>query len=168
LAPPAATPGFQLGFLSVLHDVSGYFGAYLVTNRWGRPVEFRLTSAVLPNRIQQILFGETLEAYICADLIGKTLHDKTAIAVQLLLTDCQAALDLRGYVSAPVAWLSPAVEGALAHGLVCHRSFPDDMEKVREVRSLLEPAFNLAEPFTRIREAIAEARRMGVTGRAAA
>src|SRR6516162_1317357 len=73
--PGAAT---QLGFLTVLHEASGYLGGYLVTNVWGRPVEFRLSTAVQPNRVQQILYGGKLQPYICADLIGKTMVDKTS------------------------------------------------------------------------------------------
>ena len=65
-----------LGFLTVLHENAGYVGGYLVTNQWGRPLEFRLSTAVQPNRVQQILYGGTLLSYICADLIGKTLVDK--------------------------------------------------------------------------------------------
>src|SRR4051812_23734213 len=50
----------QLGFLSVLQENGGFLGGYLVTNYWGRPVEFRLSTAVQPNRVQQILYGPTL------------------------------------------------------------------------------------------------------------
>src|SRR5581483_8078339 len=53
LATTVATPGgsdgpLHIGFLTVLHEASGYLGGYLVTNVWGRPVEFRLSSAVQP------------------------------------------------------------------------------------------------------------------------
>jgi hypothetical protein len=67
-----------IGFLTVLDEGNGYVGGYLVTNVWGRPLEFRLTSAVQPNRVQQILYGETLVPYLCGDLIGKTLVDKSS------------------------------------------------------------------------------------------
>ena len=61
-----ATP--NLGFLTVLHEPSGYLGGYLVTNVWGRPLEFRVSTAVQPNRVQRILYGGTLQPYICAEL----------------------------------------------------------------------------------------------------
>src|SRR5438552_10444333 len=92
-----------LGFLTVIQDPSGWVGGYLVTNTWGRPLEFRLTSAVQPNRIQQILYGETLPAYVCGELIGKTLIDKTATVTQWVVTDNPLALDLRLRHDAPVA-----------------------------------------------------------------
>src|SRR6266849_1486774 len=95
VAQPPAIATLNLGFLTILHESNGYSGGYLVTNSWGRPLEFRLSNAVQPNRVQQILYGGTLQPYICADLIGKTLVEKTAIAVQLILTDREPALDLR-------------------------------------------------------------------------
>src|SRR5262249_57589758 len=85
VAPARETPPLPLGFLTVLRDTNGYLGGYLVTNRWGRPLEFRLTTAVQPNRVQQVLYGETLESYLCADLIGKALFEKTATEPQPLL-----------------------------------------------------------------------------------
>jgi hypothetical protein len=164
-----------------LHEASGYVGGYLVTNAWGRPIEFRLSTAVQPNRVQQILYGGTLQPYICADLIGKTLVDKTSTAAQLILTDCEPVLDLRLSHAVPVAWLAGAgdlVADALARAgaevragsggkgaLYCHPRFPDDIPSIREVLERLEGTLDPAEPFLRIREAVGEARKMGVTGR---
>ncbi len=175
-AAPAGSPErslslSNLGFLTVLHEASGYLGGYLVTNVWGRPLEFRLSSAVQPNRVQQILYAGTLEAYVCAELIGKTLVDKAAVPVQLLITDCASVLDLRRKVECPVLWLASAADGRGievspaegGHGpLLCHSHFPDDETLARELLTRLDRAFDLAEPFVRIREAIGEARKMGV------
>jgi len=168
----------NLGFLTVLHESSGYLGGYLVTNVWGRPLEFRLSSAVQPNRVQHILYAATLEPYICADLIGKTLVDKTAVPVQLLVTDRASVLELRLKLECPVIWLAAADDaqavalaerGGMAapaqggHGpLLCHLRFPDDANLTRDLLSRLDAGFDLAEPFVRIREAIGEARKMGV------
>src|SRR5947209_2798669 len=109
-----ATPTTNLGFLTVLHEPSGYLGGYLVTNLWGRPLEFRLSTAVQPNRVQQILYAGTLQTYICGDLIGKTLVEKTTAPVQLVFTDTEAALDLRLSLEVPVVWVPPPERGAAA------------------------------------------------------
>src|SRR4051812_22866524 len=96
LASSSSSAPLNLGFLTVLQEGSGgYLGGYLVTNVWGRPLEFRLSSAVQPNKVQQILYAGTLVPYICGDLIGKTLIDKTGVPVQLVVTTCEHALDLR-------------------------------------------------------------------------
>jgi hypothetical protein len=178
-----ATPSPNLGFLSVLHDASGYLGGYLVTNLWGRPLEFRLSTAVQPNRVQQILYGDTLEPYLCGELIGKALLEKTTTAVQLVLTDREASLQLRRHVNLPVIWLMPADDPVSQsrvpsdsivrparedHGcVVCHSDFVADRPAIRELLDRLDQTLDLAEPFARIREAMAEARKMGVTSRAA-
>ena len=165
LTPSAAsekTSGpLQLGFLTVLHEPNGYLGGYLVVNGWGRPLEFRLTSAVQPNRVQQILYGDTLEAYVCADLIGKTLVEKAGIPVQLVVTDREEVLDLRLKLETPVAWLAPPEHG----GIQCHPRIDADAAVVCGLLERLDGAFDLAEPFQRIREAIGEARKMGVAAR---
>jgi hypothetical protein len=170
--PPdrTSTVPLNVGFLTVLHEASGYLGGYLVTNTWGRPLEFRLSSAVQPNRVQQILYSHTLEPYICADLIGKTLIDKASVPAQLIVTDCEVVLDLRLKLEAPVAWLVPPEEPrATVHtprgGLVFHSRFDGDAALVRELLTRVDSTFDLAEPFQRIREAIGEARKLGVASR---
>lgn len=173
MAQPTAATATHLGFLTILQEGNGYLGGYLVTNVWGRPLEFRLSTAVQPTRVQQILYGETLRPYICADLIGKTLVEKTALPVQYVFTDCDAVLDLRLKLDVPVAWLGPPRSPETGHdpgkvgpeGLVCHPRHPDDSAAVRELLERLDGGLDLAEPFGRIREAVAEARKMGVTSR---
>ena len=160
-----ATGVLSLGFLTVLREANGYVGGYLVVNGWGRPLEFRLTSAVQPNRVQQILYAGALEPYVCADLIGKALVDKAAAPVQLVITDRQDVLDLRLKLETPVAWLAPAEAAAGRGPIVCHRRFAADAEAVRAVLDRLDAGFDLAEPFQRIREAVAEARKMGAAAR---
>jgi hypothetical protein len=168
----------NLGFLTVLHEASGYLGGYLVTNVWGRPLEFRLSTAVQPNRVQQILYGDTLEPYIYADLIGKTLVDKTATPIHLVLTDREPVLELRQRLEVPVAWLAPAGESPTLHRtsqvrpaggnggpVVCHPRYPGDVAAVREILERIDGTIDLAEPFARVREAIGEARKIGVASR---
>ncbi len=165
-----------LGFLTVLQEPTGWLGGYLVTNGWGRPLEFRLTTAVQPNRIQTTLYGPTLTEYLTADLIGKTLVEKTATKPELIVTDVLAALPLRSRIEIPVAglrsdqgsWDALAIEHARAGpGLLVSARTPGDVQLVQQLLDRVDPAVDLTEPFTRIREAIAEARKMGVNNRAA-
>jgi hypothetical protein len=155
----------NLGFLTVLQENLGYLGGYLVTNQWGRPLEFRLSTLVQPNRIQQVLYGATFQGYICADLIGRTLVEKTGTTAQCLFTDRAAVLDVRLYLEVPVACIAGPNEGRGA--LTCHPRFADDLAQVRQLLGRLDDHFDLNEPFARIREAIAEARKLGATSRAA-
>jgi hypothetical protein len=166
----------NLGFLTVLHEASGFLGGYLVTNNWGRPLEFRLSTAVQPNRVQQILYGGTLKAYIYGDLIGKTLVDKAGTPAQFILTDCEPVLEMRLSVDVPVAWVASKDDFLDSHlpdskmaaavperGPVhCHSRFPKDADLIHEALGRLDRMIDLSEPFTRIRDAISEARKMGI------
>jgi hypothetical protein len=167
--PPS--PALNVGFLSVLQEPGGYVGGYLVTNAWGRPLEFRLTSAVQPNRIQQILYGVSLAAYVSSELIGKTLIEKTTTAARIVITDNPLVLDLRRRLDLPVAlWHaggSDAVGLFVQPNLHCHMHHPDDVALVRALTEKLGP-LDLGEPFVRIREALSEARKLGVANRQAA
>ena len=55
----------HLGFLTAL-EVSevGYVGGLLITNHYGRPLEFQCTTPVQPNHTQKILYGPTLVPFI--------------------------------------------------------------------------------------------------------
>jgi hypothetical protein len=177
---PAGAPGgtANIGFLTVLQEAGGYVGGYLVTNGWGRPFEFRVSSAVQPNKVQQILYGGTLEPYICGDLIGKALMDKAGVPVQLVVTDRESVLDLRLKLEAPILWLMPSADPRAATApaeqvvcpsgggrgpVVCHPRYPGDVSAARELLDRVDNALDLAEPFARIREAIGEARKLGAT-----
>jgi hypothetical protein len=173
------TSAVSLGFLTVLQEGGSHVGGYLVTNTWGRPLEFRLSTAVQPTRAHQILYGPTLRPYICADLIGKTLVEKSAIPPQLVLTDNGFALDLRSRLEVPVVWVMTAEDeippeasvvlpaSASRGPVVCHPRYPQDVAAAGEILAGLEGLIDLAEPFARVREAMTEARKMGVSGRAA-
>ena len=164
-----------IGFLSIVTDASGVFGGYLVTNAWGRPLEFRLSTAVQPNRVQQILYGPTLTEYLHAELIGKTLIEKTSAQPTIVVTDSPAALGLRGRLGVPVVCVNappsddllPLSPGRCTATLSYGAKFADDRDALDDRLEAIDPAVDLAEPFGRIREAMAEARKMGVTNRAA-
>ena len=59
-----------LGFVTVIQEPTGWVGGYL-SPMPGPALEFRLTSAVQPNRVQTVLYGPTLTEYLHADVIGK-------------------------------------------------------------------------------------------------
>jgi hypothetical protein len=169
----------NLGFLTVVQENTGYVGGYLVTNSWGRPLEFRLTTMVQPNRVQQILYGNTLKPYIYSDLIGKTLVDRSGVPVHLLITDCQPLLDLRLRMETPVAWLAYSTDPQAlqeAGGFACsttagpllpHPRFADDSKAIETVLGQIDSEADFSEPFARIREALSEARKLGATSRGA-
>lgn len=173
--PDTPAPPTAVGFLSVVQEAGGVLGGYLVTNLWGRPLEFRLSTAVQPNRVQQILYGPTLTEYLYADLIGKTLVEKTGTVPGLIITDSLSALALRDRVGIPVLAIVPKfgddgielIHARASVPLILADRHAEDRAIVVDRLDRLDPAVDLVEPFARIREAIAEARKMGVASRAA-
>jgi len=179
LAQSTASPTPTLGFMTVVHEPRGYVGGYLVTNLWGRPLEFRLSTAVQPNRIQQILYGQTLQPYIFSDLIGKALVERTSTPVALILVDRPELLELRKSVTQPLVCVAPGSHAsAIPDGsrristaetappnISCHPNFLDDATTAQAILSRMGEGTDRQEPFGRVREAIAEARKMGATNR---
>jgi hypothetical protein len=162
--PPSAV---TLGFLSLTQDASGVSGGYLLTNAWGRPLEFRLSSAVQPTKVQQILYGPTLTDYLHGELIGKTLVEKSSARPVLIVTDTMAGLSLAKAVGVPVVAVGPG-EGSFRHERSSQPLTASDPAVVLPLLELVDPVVDLAEPFARVREAAAEARKLGGASRAAA
>jgi hypothetical protein len=164
--------------MTVVHEANGYVGGYLVTNLWGRPLEFRLSTAVQPNRIQQILYGQTLQPYIFSDLIGKALVERTSTSVALILVDRPELLELRKSVTQPLVYVLSGSDTRVPIGsdristaenapssIAWHPNFPDDAATARAILNRMGDVTDRQEPFGRVREAIAEARKMGATHR---
>jgi hypothetical protein len=113
-------------------------------------------------------------------VIGKTLVEKTSTPVDLIVTDTFEVLNLRRSIEQPVVWAAPVrdprAEDWAAHGsavrpaddhrgpLIGHPEFADGARIIEILERL--GGLDLSEPFTRIRDAIAEARKMGVMQRA--
>jgi len=171
----------------VAHPQHGLFGGYLILNPLGRPLEFHCTAPIKSNRAQEILYGPTLEAFLYGEQIGRTLLKHGTHQPVLICTDRPAALCVREHIEVPVVLILPPEEPAdppalprdrekhfrldaahtqgphLIH-FSCGRNrlaVPADAEADR--RGIIErwgrwaESFDLAEPFGRIREAIAEA-----------
>jgi hypothetical protein len=107
---------FRLGFLTAIEIPDrGYVGGLLITNHFGRPLEFQCTAPLKPNRTQEILYGPTLVPYVLGDLIGRTLIEKVGVKPHIVLTERQDLLGLRELVEIPVACVDdlPANEQAV-------------------------------------------------------
>lgn len=102
----------SLGFVSIRQRVDqGYFGGYLLVNSVARPLEFHCTVPVQPTRAQTILFGPTLEEFLCGEQIARALLSRAKIQPQAVLVDSPAALCVRHWIDIPILWIY-GVEGA--------------------------------------------------------
>ena len=169
------------------HEQLGLVGGYLILNTAGRPLEFHCTAPVKANRAQQILFGPTLDSYLFGEQIGQTLLSKGSLTPLAVYTDVERVLAVRDFVALPVALVIAGSDGAAvtdrpgSNGIagwrvdVAHRAgshltaFPvgrnqlavmagRDADRAAILSHQDElAAFDLAEPFERIREAVEEA-----------
>jgi hypothetical protein len=181
-------PPQTFGFLTVVDHALGLFGGYLLLNQLGRPLEFHCTTPVKPNRAQEILYGPTLAPFLYGELIGQTLVGKGSHKPLVVLTDLAPVLSLRSHAAMPVAlvrredasglapqsgqrllWRLDAAHSTAgpslptfhfgANELAVDPLHDGDRELVLQRLQDVADTFDLAEPFTRIREAIEEAQR---------
>jgi hypothetical protein len=173
-----------LGFLTAVEDPErGFVGGLLITNRFGRPLEFQCTAPVKPSRTQQILYGPTLKPYVLGELIGRTLLEKVGVKPHLVMVETEDLLDLRTVSSTPVASLigGPAKSADSRGGksastvsnvtdgikiaketVMFHASFPDDGGEIEKFAKIVPVSADLREPFERVREALLETIRLSM------
>jgi hypothetical protein len=152
---------FRLGFLTAVEvPDKGFVGGLLVTNRFGRPLEFQCTAPVKANRTQEILYGATLKPYLLAELIGRTLVDKVAVKPHVVLTEHAELLDLREHVGIPVACLGTTAGARTVklgnQQLTFHLDHSGDRSEIERHAVDVPPEADLKEPFDRVREALNE------------
>ncbi len=180
---------FRLGFLTAVEDAErGYVGGLLITNRFGRPLEFQCTAPVKPNRTQQILYGPTLRPYVLGELIGRTLLEKVGVKPHLVLVESLDLLDLRAATSTPVVSLVSSVKTSKTkkaeetedgengqpeknlpnsmrlgnEAVVFHSSHDEDRTEIEKFAKLVPSDADLREPFERVREALEETIRLSM------
>ena len=97
---------YRLGFLTAIEvPDKGFVGGLLVTNHFGRPLEFQSTVPIKPNPTQEILYGPTLEPFLLGELIATALIEKSGVKPHLVLTDREQILAVREHIESPVAWV---------------------------------------------------------------
>lgn len=168
-----------IGFLSVRkHAEHGYFGGYLVLNRLARPLEFHCTLPVKPSRAQSLLYGPTIDDFVCGEQIGKALLAKAKLKPDLLICDSSAALAVTLVSDVQAVQLDrqqPDTPGSerleLPHSMQASlkpmnarsQSFAVLSEstvtetQLSSILDQLSDNFDLTEPFQRILEALLEA-----------
>jgi hypothetical protein len=167
-----------LGFISVRHHAEyGYFGGYLIVNQLARPLEFHCTLPVKPSRAQSLLYGQTLDDFICGEQIAKALVAKAKLKPALLLTNCEAVLAFEHVSDEPMLYVSceedaddvPHLRKPMSssvqlsdmkvggsHFRITNTSRATE-KLTEDIASRLAPNFDLHEPFQRIAEALLEA-----------
>src|SRR2546422_6943943 len=93
-----------LGYLEFDNSAS-YRGAILVTDDWGKPLEFRCTAPVKPNAVQRTLYGQTLLPHVLVELIGAPLLQAVQEQPAIVIIQENLFFDLRHKVDTPIVRL---------------------------------------------------------------
>lgn len=166
----ATNEQLRLGFLTAIHlENRGHVAGLLVTNKYGRPLEFQCTAPVRPNRTQELLYGPTLVPFLLGELLSKTLVERIGVKPHVLLTDRPEMLDARLHASLPVACVAPDERGRREEGetgrelvrigkqsFTLHVEFGDDLKTFEKLSKELAADADLLEPLDRVREALQE------------
>ena len=163
----AANDQLRLGFLTAVQlNDRGHVAGLLVTNRFGRPLEFQCTAPVKPNRTQELLYGPTLVPFLLGELLSKTLLDRIGVKPHFVLTDRIEMLDSRPHISLPVACvIDPQTKGRDGEGetlrigklqFLLHSEFNVDLKAFEKMSKEIAADADLLEPLDRVREALQE------------
>ncbi|MFP5503844.1 MAG: hypothetical protein ACLGIN_15240 [Candidatus Sericytochromatia bacterium] len=167
----------KLAYMKIVTLSPGAFaGGLMIVDERGLPVDFRYTDPVQPSRVQQILYGKSLERHVRQDVIFKHLVEKLEPRPSLLLVDDDLLLGLPA--STPVAMvvetrLAPLHEAAERQTISDHeyllqvgetgspvrikigKDDPALADKVAELLlEVVEHGLDPTEPFGRIRGAV--------------
>ncbi len=165
-----------LGFITVRQHLDhGYVGGYLILNQLARPLEFHCTLPVKPSRAQSLLYGSTLDDFVCGEQIAKALVAKAKLKPSLLLTDSSCVIAFENVGDEPIGMvqnteaLSESVRTPQSNAIELKRLQSSVLELwvspnsqvtaslLNEIGPQLAPNFDIAEPFQRIAEALMEA-----------
>ncbi len=163
----------RLAFLGYSEFDKGYRGGILVTDEWGKPLEFRCTAPVHPNPVQRTLYGGTLLPHIAVELIGAPLLRTVQEKPEAVIIQDEIFFDVRHQSETPMIRLrrqgeevtvSDTSDKAKQAPIVmdspsgkfqpiimeAHREFPQDSAACRERLSELFARWDLIEPFDRL------------------
>ncbi|HEY69959.1 MAG TPA: hypothetical protein G4O08_05180 [Anaerolineae bacterium] len=146
--------------LASFDDGAAFRGACLVTDANTQPVEFRVSGAIRPTKLQRMLYGESLHRTICIDLVGlpitQTLETKPLV---LVVRDAEF-LKLRPHMGIPVLCIQSSGKGKFT--FQAHPEFEQDAQEGLAFLPESLRANNPLEPFSRIFSGLEEAHHLNV------
>jgi hypothetical protein len=175
------TLGF-LGMYRFLDDMGGAAtrGAMLVTDVKTKPLEFRVTASVRPQKFQEMLYGELLEEHMAVELIGLPLLNALQQKPSLIIVRDVLFLGLNPSQEIPTIRLIGEDEPLLIRGastkslnsldsgnppIKIHTSgqFEEKLDEIGQQLQSISLARNLMEPFDRLEKACTDvhARKVG-------
>ena len=152
-------------------------GGILLVDGRGTPLEFRCTSPIRPNPVQRMLYGDSLEPYMLAELMAKPLLQNVSQSYDIVLVDDVLFLNMRQRCECPVLFVrrqgvtvsgvgaqdAQAISGSLIDSpsgrfdpVVVQPSseHPQDRDSALPRLERLFAVFDVLEPFERVQRAL--------------
>ncbi len=93
----------HIGFLTAVGDYAhGVIGGLLVLDLVGRPLEYHCTEPFRPNRVQEILFGSSLDGFVWGEQIAVALVSRSKVELTAVLTNTPKMLPAAEKLQAPL------------------------------------------------------------------
>ena len=154
-------------------DKEVYIGAIFVCDGLLRPLEFRVTSTIRPNNIQNLLYGKELFPFICQELVLINCLEKLKEQPAVVLCSSEDFLGARKKINYSLMAVyqqgdivaSGSSETGKAQSIESHRFTPlvvrtapgydADADKISPLQQIYGSR-DLSEPFERLKKAIKE------------
>jgi hypothetical protein len=167
----------SIAFISLNEIVKDVFrGGVLVADAFGKPLEFRCTSAIQPTAVQKTLYGSTLCAHMSVELTARPLLAALKEKPDVVLVIQADFIELRSLIDIPLFIVSKqgstlatqqdadkltkselltSTAGKFEPVTVtCHWQHADDLKLTMPDLDKLFARFDLVEPFARIDNAL--------------
>ncbi len=93
----------HIGFLTAVGDYAhGVIGGLLVLDLVGRPLEYHCTEPFRPNRVQEILFGPSLDGFVWGEQIAVALVSRSKVDLSAVLTNTPKMLPAAEKLNTPL------------------------------------------------------------------
>lgn len=151
-------------------DSAAIRGAMLVTDTETKPLEFRVTAPVRPQKFQKMLYGELLDEHVSVELMGLPLLNALQQKPNLIIVRSNLFLGLNGRQEIPTILLlkedEPLIKrGAFTKSLdsldsghppikICTSGqFEPKLEEIKKKLKSICLTRDLLEPFDRLEKA---------------
>ncbi len=160
----------KIAYINFYSQNNSYRAGALITDMSTKPVEFRITSNLNIDKLQEILYGEALEEILYRERFTVQLLNSLQEDYDIVLTKEKNLLSIRKEIQKPVVHIQKydpfMPENRLSHKVVnIHDRFEplyitiskEDENKLISISHSLQEMyrnFNIMEPFERIKNAI--------------
>jgi len=129
-----ASGAANIGYLESREFNGQFLGGLLVVDAQGIPVEFQYTEPVVPDKIQRIIYGKSMNRYLKAEVIARTLWKNLSNKPGLLVVNDNLLFSIWQELKVPMVQMEPTNVEKLDN--------IGDIKVIDEGQILLQASFN--------------------------